>query len=428
MGEASTSLLEAAVEGAGELTDGTTSAPRGPRRIRRVVAVAVVAALVIAASVVGGVTWANQVAHDRALEQAQAAQEKATRSAAAHRATIVWLETSVDAGIAARDAVASGVIAHQELLGGKAAVSTVVESNAALEALLADVLGAEAPTVDTVIPHTTPIGAPDAIDPELGTDELTSLAASRAEESRDTDAARELLAAEADGVDEANAVLIDALSDLATTLPTPHEALLASHPLASDQSKAAAAAALASLADASSGAGLPALFDKYADAAAGVIAAHDAETARIAAEAAARAAAEAAAKKARSGSRGAAGGGGGGGGGGGDSGVLSETNAQRAANGLGGLAWNGTLASRSCSFAAVLAAANGGLYHSSFQGGFSRWAENVAYGYGSASAVVAGWMGSSGHRANILGPYTVMGACSATSSTGRVYWVQQFGA
>jgi hypothetical protein len=34
--------------------------------------------------------------------------------------------------------------------------------------------------------------------------------------------------------------------------------------------------------------------------------------------------------------------------------------------------------------------------------GSSAWAENIAAGYGSPAAVVAGWMASSGHRANIL--------------------------
>lgn len=121
---------------------------------------------------------------------------------------------------------------------------------------------------------------------------------------------------------------------------------------------------------------------------------------------------------------------GGGGGGGGGSAVLTHTNAARAAHGLPGLAWNGTLASRSCSWASHLASVGGELAHSSNGGGFSRWGENVAYGPTTASGVVALWMGSTkGHRENILGPqFTMMGSCSATSSSGRVYWVQQFGA
>src|SRR5690606_32854037 len=107
-----------------------------------------------------------------------------------------------------------------------------------------------------------------------------------------------------------------------------------------------------------------------------------------------------------------------------------HTNAARAANGLGGLSWNGTLASRSCSWATHLATVNGELAHSSNGGGFSWWGENVAYGPDSASSVVSLWMNSTkGHRENILRPqYTMMGSCSATSATGRIYWVQQFGA
>jgi uncharacterized protein YkwD len=111
--------------------------------------------------------------------------------------------------------------------------------------------------------------------------------------------------------------------------------------------------------------------------------------------------------------------------------VLTHTNAARAANGLPGLSWNGTLASRSCTWAEHLASINSDLSvnpHSTFAGGFARWGENVAYGYGTASAVVNGWMGSTGHRANILNAqYTMMGSCSAAASNGTIYWVQQFG-
>jgi uncharacterized protein YkwD len=51
------------------------------------------------------------------------------------------------------------------------------------------------------------------------------------------------------------------------------------------------------------------------------------------------------------------------------------------------------------------------------------WGENVAAGYTSASSVVAGWMGSSGHRANILNPaFTQIGVASATAADGTRYW------
>lgn len=54
--------------------------------------------------------------------------------------------------------------------------------------------------------------------------------------------------------------------------------------------------------------------------------------------------------------------------------------------------------------------------------------ENVAAGYPSAAAVVAGWMTSPGHRANITsGNFTEMGAGVATGKNGRRYWAQAFG-
>jgi uncharacterized protein YkwD len=60
-----------------------------------------------------------------------------------------------------------------------------------------------------------------------------------------------------------------------------------------------------------------------------------------------------------------------------------------------------------------------------------RWqayAENVAYGQGSPASAVAAWMGSSGHRANILNPaLTEIGTAVARGSDGRPYYVQVFG-
>ena len=55
--------------------------------------------------------------------------------------------------------------------------------------------------------------------------------------------------------------------------------------------------------------------------------------------------------------------------------------------------------------------------------------ENVAAGYPSATAVVAGWMTSPGHRANITSTrYSEMGAGVATGRNGRRYWAEVFGA
>jgi uncharacterized protein YkwD len=82
--------------------------------------------------------------------------------------------------------------------------------------------------------------------------------------------------------------------------------------------------------------------------------------------------------------------------------------------------------------------------------GFNAWAENIAAGHGSPAAVVAGWMASDGHRANILSPsmrevgtgHVLDGAdqgnvrldetgdCAPETLTNgpyRHYWTQKFG-
>lgn len=56
--------------------------------------------------------------------------------------------------------------------------------------------------------------------------------------------------------------------------------------------------------------------------------------------------------------------------------------------------------------------------------------ENIASGYPNVRAVVAGWLESPGHRANILRPsYTQIGVGkSLRSAHPSPYWVQVFGA
>jgi uncharacterized protein YkwD len=67
------------------------------------------------------------------------------------------------------------------------------------------------------------------------------------------------------------------------------------------------------------------------------------------------------------------------------------------------------------------------------QAGYSGWSElgeNIAAGYPTPEGVVAGWMASPGHRANILSTrYTEIGV-GMTSSDGSMgtYWTQEFGA
>jgi uncharacterized protein YkwD len=39
-----------------------------------------------------------------------------------------------------------------------------------------------------------------------------------------------------------------------------------------------------------------------------------------------------------------------------------------------------------------------------------------------------GWMGSSGHRANLLNGYVETGVGCIKTSSGRIYWTHDFGA
>lgn len=59
----------------------------------------------------------------------------------------------------------------------------------------------------------------------------------------------------------------------------------------------------------------------------------------------------------------------------------------------------------------------------------STWAENVAAGYTSAASVMDGWMGSTGHRENILSPaFTSIGVASAEAGDGTTYWTMDLAA
>ncbi len=54
--------------------------------------------------------------------------------------------------------------------------------------------------------------------------------------------------------------------------------------------------------------------------------------------------------------------------------------------------------------------------------------ENIAAGQPTVAAVMDAWMGSAGHRANILDcSATAMGAANAPGGTYGIYWVQDFG-
>jgi len=117
--------------------------------------------------------------------------------------------------------------------------------------------------------------------------------------------------------------------------------------------------------------------------------------------------------------------------------VLALVNAERRARGLAPMVLDGRLQSIAQSHS-VDQAARRTMSHTGGDGSTLRvrmdrsgfpWrsaGENVAYGYSTSTAVMNGWMNSSGHRANILGSFTHLGVGLAYSSTGVPYWTQVF--
>ena len=119
--------------------------------------------------------------------------------------------------------------------------------------------------------------------------------------------------------------------------------------------------------------------------------------------------------------------------------VISLVNAARADAGCGPVSANGALASAAQAHSADMAA-NDYFSHTSQDGrsfsdriraaGYSggAMAENIAAGQSSASSVMAGWMDSPGHRANILNcTYRHIGVGVATGGSYGTYWTQDFG-
>ena len=120
--------------------------------------------------------------------------------------------------------------------------------------------------------------------------------------------------------------------------------------------------------------------------------------------------------------------------------VLELTNAERQNAGLAPLALNPQLSDAALKYSEVLA--SGSCFEHSCgavpdfadrlgQVGYTGWAaiaENIAAGYPTPDAVVAGWMASEGHRANILSPnYREIGIGMVTGGSFGTYWTQEFG-
>ncbi len=111
--------------------------------------------------------------------------------------------------------------------------------------------------------------------------------------------------------------------------------------------------------------------------------------------------------------------------------ILALTNGERTRAGLSPLQRSSCAAERAGTWSQNLAA-TGTLSHQALAPvlsacGAQRAAENVAFGNISAAQMVANWMNSSGHRANILNPaLTHLGVGAVQRSDGRWYGTQVF--
>ncbi len=120
--------------------------------------------------------------------------------------------------------------------------------------------------------------------------------------------------------------------------------------------------------------------------------------------------------------------------------VVDLVNQQRAAAGLPALAENGLLdtaaigqstdqAGRRLMTHAGANGSNAGVRISWVRYRWSTWGENVAAGQTSADQVMDAWMGSAGHRANILNPaFTDIGVAAVQGADGVTYWTMDLAA
>jgi len=122
--------------------------------------------------------------------------------------------------------------------------------------------------------------------------------------------------------------------------------------------------------------------------------------------------------------------------------VLDLTNAERKSAGLAPLSLSRELADAAQNYSQVLASSDCFAHtcgpvpdfaDRDDQAGYNDWkliGENIAAGYPSPDEVVAQWMASPGHRANILSPNFTEIGIGVANGRGRfgTYWTQEFGA
>lgn len=106
--------------------------------------------------------------------------------------------------------------------------------------------------------------------------------------------------------------------------------------------------------------------------------------------------------------------------------TATSLNGFRASHGLSQLRADSTLATLASEHAANMARRDN-LNHDGFlthRGPRGARAENVAYGCKESACVIQQWVNSSGHRKNMLiASLTRYGLASATSPSGKKYWV-----
>jgi uncharacterized protein YkwD len=101
--------------------------------------------------------------------------------------------------------------------------------------------------------------------------------------------------------------------------------------------------------------------------------------------------------------------------------VIQKTNAERVRRGLRPLRVDARLV-RSARRHTAWMTRRRSLQHTTAPVG-----ENIAMGQSSADEAVRSWMNSPGHRANILSAgYTRIGVAAYETTSGTIYWCQQF--
>lgn len=116
-----------------------------------------------------------------------------------------------------------------------------------------------------------------------------------------------------------------------------------------------------------------------------------------------------------------------------DAEVIARVNAYRAAYRLPPMVADGRLTTAAQQHAAFMARV-GRMAHEGIGDGtpwsrmraagyaFASAAENVAMGQPTVDSVMSAWLGSPGHRANIVGSYQNIGVGMATDAAGQRYW------